>query len=215
MNYSTNKQLNIKPYPFALLLALCISTSYAQRLRFKALSRFEKGWVVFHPFAALKVKKYFPQINEVYQQVKQAAELDSFENGGKLDAFRHTYTMAFLARKIKPKKIHKLGIAHEKGNHLDFIKGRTEEGEWPDSVSCTMDLQNNEIGIKIAAECKVHPFDKQALKNKVIEAIKTGQACYIKRNAQGNYLSCTNEIILPEKWKGKWNVPKCLVPTSL
>ncbi len=218
MNYSTKNYSTIgrvKLYLPVLLSALCCSTLYAQQLSFKKLSRFEKRWVVFHPFAALTVKKYFPEMNEVYQQVKQTIELDSFENGGKLDAFRHTYTMAFLAQKIKPEKIRKLGIAHEKGNRLDFIKKRREEGEWPDSVSCAMDLQNNELGIKIAAEWKVRPFDKQALKNKVVEAIKAGKACYIKRNTQGNYISCTNEIILPENWKDKWNVPKCLVPTSL
>ena len=197
-----------KIFLLTLLLVVGYNRIVAQQIKLSQLSKYEKRWVLFHPIAALKIKKNYSRIIEVYQQVKQQAELDTFENGGKLDAFRHTYVMASLVQKINSKKIRKLGIAHEKGNQLDFMKHKLEEGELADSISCEMDLLNNEIGIGIGKECKKQQCDQQALKSKVIEAIKSGKTFYLKRNTDGKYLTCTGELILPEKWKDTWNIPK-------
>ncbi len=74
------------------------------------LSRSEIQWVLTHPFAAIKVKKISKHAFSIYHLSAIKFELDSFTNGGKLDAFRHTFFMAAFAQKVKPKKIKKLGI---------------------------------------------------------------------------------------------------------
>ena len=68
------------------------------------ISKYEKSWAVFHPFTALKIKKELTIAMKVYAEVRSSKLLDTLENGGKLDAFRHTYTMAYLSRKIKSSK---------------------------------------------------------------------------------------------------------------
>jgi hypothetical protein len=176
-------------------------------------SRYEKRWAFFHPFAALKVKKIYKNCRPIYDEVKKTNTLDGFENGGKLDAFRHVFFMAAFSQKIGVKKLRKLGIAHEKGNHLNFLKSIKEEGELADSLSSVMDLKNNELGFKIGSQNK--KLGLPGLKNKVIETIKKGEAVYFKRNASGNYLSCDDIEINLQEYKGKWFIPKCLIPTNL
>jgi hypothetical protein len=196
------------------LLLLFIQSAYTQpayQKTFGTLSRPEKKWVFFHPLCALKVKKLTNKALLVVNEVKTKKELDQFENGGKLDAFRHAYTMAFLAQKIPARKLRKLGAAHEKGNYSDFKKGKTENGELPDSLSCVMDLKNNEVGFEAGKKNK--KLDAASLKNIIIQKIKDGECVMIKRNSKGNYLSCDGTEIFADDWKEKWYVPKCLIPT--
>jgi hypothetical protein len=183
---------------------------FSQKL--SARSRYEKRWAFVHPFAAIKVRKVYKKCLPVYQEIKNTNALDKYKNGGKLDAFRHSFFMAAFAQKIKVKKIRKLGIAHEKGNHSNFLKGITEEGELADSLSCEMDLKNNELGFRIGHENKTIELFKLA--DLVITEIRKGEALYFKRNYSGNYLTCEGEIIKLEDYKGKWSVPKCLIPTD-
>ena len=175
-------------------------------------SRYEKCWAFTHPFAALKVKKIYKTCVPIYEEVKKIKALDTFENGGKLDAFRHTFFMAAFARKIKTKKIRKLGMAHEKGNYAHFLKNIKEEGELADSLSTVMDLKNNELGFKIGSTNKKR--DLSELKDLVTEEIKKGEAVYFKRNSSGQYLNCNGETILLENYKNKWFIPKCLIRTN-
>lgn len=177
------------------------------------ISRYEIRWAFFHPFASIKIKRILPEAMAVYADVKQQHLLDSFENGGKLDAFRHTYVMAFLARDIKPKKLYKLGIAHERGNKRQFEKKHVlEDGERPDSLSCEMDLRNNEVGITLGKSNS--SLSKEELKVLVIQEIKKGTTWYIKRNQSGKYVTCNDEIIQFELYKSKWYIPKCLIRTD-
>lgn len=174
-------------------------------------SCYEKRWAVFHPFAALKVKCIYKRCMPLYLEARKHPALDTISNGGKLDAFRHAFFMAAFSQKIKARKVRKLGIAHEKGNYRDFLKGIKEEGEIPDSLSTVMDLFNNELGIKIGRENK--KLELAELKNKVMEEIKSGKALYFKRDAHG-YLSCSGERIPPGDYTGKWYIPKCLIATN-
>lgn len=176
-------------------------------------SSYEKCWAFTHPFAALKVKKIYKQCLPYYEEVKKNNLLDAFENGGKLDAFRHTFFMAAFSQKIKTKKIRKLGIAHEKGNYAHFLKNIKEDGKLADSLSTVMDIKNNELGFKIGSVNKKK--DLRDLKDVVIEEIKKGETVYFKRNSSGQYLNCNGEIILLENYKNKWSIPKCLIASNL
>lgn len=176
------------------------------------ISKYEFRWAFWHPFAALKVKHRLPKAMEMYKEVKQAKRLDTLEFGGKLDAFRHAFTMACLAQHIKVKKLRKLGIAHEKGNKRQFKKLKLEFGERADSLACEMDLRNNEAGFAIGS---THKKETMAdLKLIVLTQIQAGKAWYLKRNADYNYLSCGGQVIDLKAWAGIWAVPKCLIRTN-
>lgn len=176
------------------------------------ISKYEKKWAAFHPFAALKIRNQLPHAMMVYAKVKQSKVLDTLESGGKLDAFRHVYTMAYLSRTIASSKLRKLGKAHEKGDKLLFLKSKDEFGERPDSLACEMDLRNNELGLTIGG---VNKFGSdEELMQFVIRAIKAGEAWYLKRNTSHQYVDCDGKILHFVDYKGKWAIPKCLIPTN-
>ncbi len=172
----------------------------------------ELCWALQHPFAALKVKKIRNKADRIYNEATVKTELDSLSSGGKLDAFRHTFYMAVFAQKIKIKKLRKLGIAHEKGNYKQFLKNGTENGERADSLANVMDLNNNELGLKIGSANKKISLDE--LKQRVIKEIKAGHALIMKRNKENRYVDCNGMVIDPKLYTGKWFVPKCLVPSD-
>jgi hypothetical protein len=179
---------------------------------FVSRSFHEKKWALFHPFAALKIKKLYKSCRVYYLEVKKANVLDTFESGGKLDAFRHVFFMAGFSQKIKAKKVRKLGVAHEKGNYIHFKKGIKEEGEIPDSLSTVMDLYNNETGIRIGVENK--GLDLASLKEKVLEEMKLGKVLYFRRNRNGDYLDCDGNLIRLDDYQKKWFIPKCMIDTG-
>ena len=190
-----------------LLLIAFLGSMYGQK-PFKE----ELFWSIWHPIAAFKVKKLYSKAYEIYNHPNTKIELDNYNNGGKLDAFRHVYFMSVLSQKIKVKKLRKLGIAHEKGNYRQFKNHQNEEGERPDSLGNVMDLINNELGFKIGSENKKNSLGE--LKEIVITEIKNGKSVIIKRNKHGMYVECDNKIIDMQLYKGKWFVPKCLVPSN-
>lgn len=165
-------------------------------------------WALGHPFAALKMKKIKKKSDIIYNQTDIKTILDNYSSGGKLDAFRHVFFMAAFAQKIGINKLRKLGIAHEKGNYRQFLKHKNENGEMPDSLSSVMDLANNELGFEIGVAYKDLNLEK--LKELVIWKIKTGNASILKRNKQGSFVDCNNNIIDLKLYAGKWFVPKCL-----
>jgi hypothetical protein len=176
------------------------------------ISKYEYRWAIMHPFAAKKVQRHLKESMQIYLDVKKSKQLDTIESGGTLDAFRHTFTMAYLSRFVKEKKLRKLGNAHEKGNRYFFYKNHQEFGERADSLACVMDLRNNELGFEIGKKNKNTP--KEDLKNIIIEQIKAGNAWKLKKNSQNLYISCQNELILIENYKGNWFLPKCLVRSN-
>lgn len=193
------------------LVILSFSNSLlAQNVKsFFKLTRPEKCWVISHPFVAKRAYKATKHALLITQEIKKQNLLDTLENGGRLDAFRHAYWMAVLTHKIGAKKAWKLGKAHEKGNYIDYKRRKLEEGYMPDSVSMAMDFFNNKMGIEIG---KKHECDE--LKNAVISAILEGRMKIIYRDQKLNSLDCNGEILPYEQWIGKWKNNRCLVNSN-
>ena len=196
---------------FILIFIFCTCSCFAQKLAKR--SSYERRWAFAHPFAALKTKKIYRKCLPFYLEIKKAGSLDTCENGGKLDAFRHSYFMAAFTQKISVKKIRKLGMAHEKGNYKMFLKGIKEDGELADSLSTVMDLHNNELVFKIGP---AHPdLDYRKLRDQVAQQIFSGQSLFFKRNQRNQYVTCEGELIILDDYKGKWFIPKCLISSVL
>lgn len=203
------KSFYIKVFGSLLLLVFVTQELYCQH----DIGKYEYRWALWHPITALKIKQKLPTAMLVYKAVKSQKRLDTLENGGKLDAFRHTYVMAYLSKFVKVEKLKKLGIAHEKDNKLQFYKNKLEDGERPDSLACEMDLRNNALGFEIGKNFRNSVNDE--LLNAVIEHIKDGKAWYLKRNSENSYVTCENEVINMKFYLGSWFVPKCLISTNL
>lgn len=180
--------------------------------QFGSRSVYEKRWAFMHPFAAIKIKHIYKKGMIEYLLIKNEKLADVYENGGKLDAFRHVFFMAAFAQKINSKKVRQLGIAHEKGNYLNFMKKQYEHGEIPDSLSTVMDLYNNEIGIEIGKNRRKNSMT--ALREEVLKEMADGKMLYFKRTIAGDYLNCQGEMIDLKKFEGKWFIPKCLIHSN-
>lgn len=167
-------------------------------------------WAFRHPIAAVKVKMISKRCYAIYKTDREIRlTLDTFSNGGKLDAFRHIFFMAAFAQKVNARKVKQLGIAHEKGNYRNFKRSKKEDGELADSLSTVMDLKNNDVGIEIGKQFKKAPLD--SLKLIVIKELKAGKGVIIRRRRDGLYTDCNGNIIDLPTYKGKWYVPKCIV----
>jgi hypothetical protein len=176
-------------------------------------SFYEIKWAFFHPVAAMKVKKIYRKATAIYKESAIRQQLDNYNSGGKLDAYRHVFFMAAFAQKVKTKKLRKLGIAHEKYNYKQFLKGKNEEGELPDSLSSVMDLHNNEIGFEIGRSDK--KIELKELSEKCIASIKDGKALIFKRDLNGKYLTCEGKLVEIPIEKKSWGIKKCLINSSL
>lgn len=203
------KSLCYKAVLNALILVLVNTKVFSQH----AISKYEYRWALAHPISAISIKKHLSQAMLIYKEVKSKKILDTLENGGKLDAFRHAFTMAYLTRYVKVKNLKKLGIAHEKGNKAQFFHHFLEFGERSDSLACEMDLKNNIRGFEIGEKNK-NVLIKE-LMNEVIYEIKTGNLFYLKRNDSNFYVNCQNEPINLTLYADKWFIPKCLIKTNL
>lgn len=200
-----------------LLLCTCLlvpGLSFSQNTKKykRHISGPEFWWAAGHIFIAHKAFRITRKCLAVTDSVKQSNELDRDSQGGQLDAFRHSYWMARLAQKINPRKAQKLGIAHEKGNYIDFKKHRTEDGILPDKISSAMDLYNNERGLNVGFQNR--RVDADSLRMLIIKAIKNGEMITIYKDKEGNYLQCNDSLINLSDYINTWNIPKCLVPSS-
>lgn len=180
--------------------------------KFRQLSRPEKWWVMTHPFVAKKALKLTRSALVVTDSMHKVGIVGHDIAGGKLDAFKHSYWMATMTQGIGARKARKLGKAHEKGNKLEFRKRKLEEGILPDSVSCAMDLWNNEQGIALGRRYKKENL--HTLRKALIISIEAGEMQIIRKDDQGNYLDCSGKPIDMGLWRGKWGVPKCLVASN-
>jgi hypothetical protein len=196
---------------FCLVMIVCFC--FQSALAIPKTSRYEFWWAFGHPFAALKVKHIYKKLKPFYNETELKLQLDNYSSGGKLDAFRHVFYMAAFAQKIKPKKVLKLGKAHEKTNYLQFKRNKNEEGALADSISGVMDLRNNEIGIKLGSENKKIGLDE--LKQKVLTLVKEEKAYYILIDSQGRFLDCNTHVIDLNLYKRKWFIPKCLLKRNV
>ena len=187
----------------------------AQESTFKKFMKMhcpEKMWVITHPFVAKKAWAITQHARQLASEMINDPDLDGDYSGGQIDAFRHGYWMASLSQKIGKQRAYKLGVAHEKGNRIDYEKRKNEEGILPDSVSCEMDLRNNKVGIQIGHENKnAAPVELQLL---IKQAILEGLFWKIKKTTDGRFLDANRNVLSEEDWKGKWTNPKTLVPST-
>lgn len=179
--------------------------------QFKKMSRYEKRWVIFHPFLAVQLKSISKTCYSFYNAPSVRQQLDTFSNGGLLDAFRHTFFMAAFAQRFSIKKLRRLGEAHEKGNYQQFLKRQAEDGEVPDSIGSVMDLYNNELGFTIGKQHAKNTIEE--LVRICILALQNQQGLMVKRNTNGFYVDETNNLLKPEQYLLRWKTAKCLVKT--
>ncbi|PLX03484.1 MAG: hypothetical protein C0594_10340 [Marinilabiliales bacterium] len=116
-----------------------------------------------------------------------------------------------MCQQINFKKSEKLGIAHEKGNYLDFKKRQMEDGSVPDSVSCEMDLRNNSVGITIFKNNQ--DLSQKSIINLLIQEILNGKLWIMYKDKQGTYYNCKGEPI--QSIDKKWNTQRCLAPSNI
>lgn len=195
------------------IISIFFSTNVtAQGDGFFKLSTPVKLWILTHPFSACKAKKIAETARMKADELKKDIRLDGLENGGQIDAFRHSYWMALMAQRFNCRRAFRLGKAYEKGNERDFKKGNQEEGELPDSVSIAMDLYNNCVGVHIGFE---NPdASEKELAEVVIKKILDGELLIVKRHRSGSFLSCDDQVIGNNEWQGKWNNQRCLVKSN-
>ena len=201
-----------KPFILVFLIILFCFNLTAQESVYKSFRKLscpEKSWVIFHSFVANKAFRISVHAREKTTEIKLQHLLFGIGNGDQLDAFRHTYWMAMLAKEIGERKSKKLGIAHEKGNYNAFKKGKLEDDILPDKISSEMDLFNNEVGLEISKTST--DFNLVAI---VIETIKNGHCKIVKTDIHGNFLDIENNIIPTTELKGKWENKKVLVESN-
>ena len=193
-----------------LLILFCGFQSIVAQSSFRKLSRPEKCWVIFHPSKAKKAKKVTKEVQVVVDSIKKSGVIGTDNNGGNLDAFKHAYWMACLTLEIGSKQSLKLGRAHEKGNYLQYKKRLLEDAFLPDSISSVMDLRNNVFGVSVFGNCK--NVSRITVQKKIMDGLANGKLTVIKKDEEGNFLTCDGAVINMQIWKGKWGIPKCLIP---
>ncbi|MCW3105266.1 MAG: hypothetical protein JWO09_3706 [Bacteroidetes bacterium] len=197
---------------FIFILSSAPSVAQSALHKFRKLSRPEKCWVLAHPFRAKKAMRITAEVLAVVDTVKSSGIIGTDIAGGKLDAFKHAYWMASLSCGIGRKQAKKLGMAHEKGNYLQYKKRELEDSILPDSVSCLMDKKNNEAGLSAVRINPVSPLGN--IKIMLLKKAEAGYLYTIKKDAKGNYVRCDDSPIDMNEWQGKWNIPKCLITFS-
>lgn len=192
---------------------LCLTSTALAQSKLSAFFRLsgpEKTWTLLHPFKAGRAWNITRETSELVKTYQQLSVLDTFHHGGKIDAFRHTYWMARVCQTIGPKAALKLGKAHERGNYRQFRKGKGEDGTLQDSTACVMDLRNNEAGITLGNQHRTAALDSIAML--VIDLINAGNLTILKRNAEGQLVTCEGLIVkLPVGRKRAWALPYCLL----
>ncbi|CAL2080149.1 conserved hypothetical protein [Tenacibaculum sp. 190524A05c] len=180
--------------------------------KFKKLSSPKKWWVILHPFKAKKALLISKDVHKVSDSIRKSNLLDGDHSGGQVDAFRHAYWMARLKEEIGTSAARSLGKAHEKENYLMYKKRKLEEGIVPDEISSEMDLFNNDVGLSLTTKGNKTP--RKGLIYRVINAVLEGKMKVIKKDKNGNFLTCKGDIINPKLLKGKWKNTKCLVSSN-
>jgi len=197
---------------FLLPFASISQTKPKTCTQFKKISCPEKLWAIQHIFVAKKAWRITQYVRLLTDSIQKTNTLDGDANGGQVDAFRHAFWMASLSQKMRWRKAYRLGKAHEKGNYLDYKKHRMEDGSFPDKISSTMDLWNNEVGLQIAKTYA--EISSDSLQRIVVEYILNGKMKIVKKNAKAQYLDINGDIIENELLKGKWENAKVLTNSA-
>ena len=180
----------------------------------KRVSRPEKIWSVTHPFKAKKVLRCARRAQFVTDSLGQANVITD-KNGGQLDAFRHAYWMALLINEgLRETVVRKVGERHERGNYLDFRKGKMEDSARADSMMCVMDLRNNASGITIGKQYR-DGDKKLSLIELILKNIWNGELAIMSKNAKGEYLDRNGDVIVLSRYAGVWAIPKHIVKSDM
>lgn len=196
----------------ALLLIVLSIQLNAQSKAFKNLGGAEKLWVVFHPFSAKKAYRLSQKTLHVTDSIQPYLRQQFNGSGSKLDAFKHAYWMSLLSSQIGPKRALWLGKAHEKKNKKDFENSRVEDGSQIDQMTIQMDLENNELGVRVGKYCK--KCTKEKLRDSILEALESGELKIIRHNYSGQFLDDNNQVIPNKEWQGKFENKRNLVPSN-
>lgn len=188
------------------------SCSPKLRQSFHKVSKPEKTWTFFHLFKAKRAYLISKETEKIKDSIANIGNIGIDNNGGHLDAFKHSYWMARLSQSIGKRAAFSLGKAHEKGNYKTFEKHKLEDGFLPDKPSTEMDLFNNLVGINIGNSNK--KASKKELIQQLLDSIQSGQLRILSKDNLGNFLDCQGQIILLDSLKHKWNTKKCLVSSD-
>lgn len=180
--------------------------------QFFDLSFPEKKWVLAHPLKAKKALLYTDLAKDVADSLKGSKVLDKDMNGGQLDAFRHAYWMALMAKTFSFDAAMKMGEAHEKSNKAMFYKLTTNENRMMDKAACKMDLMNNLLGYQFA---KNNPqLNDVQLINELINEAQRGGLVILKKHHSGQYLDEFGCIIPESEWLNKWQNNKVVIASN-
>lgn len=199
-----NQPLN--PFRVFLLTFLVSATSLLSQ------TREEYTWAIVHPIVALKVNKAKHTVDTLYARYVNLALPDSFDRGGKLDAFRHVLYMSVFTQKSRVKAVRKLGEAHERANLRVFKKNKEQLGDLADEIFSEMDLINNEVGFLIGPANKTASL--QEVVEIVLQTINDGKAKIVLRNCQGGYVGCEQLTPVSSGVRIAVSNKKCLVPSN-
>ena len=202
-----------KNYLYIVLLFFNFSIfSQSNWKKFKELSPPMRMWVILHPFKANKASEISEKTQQVADSIKKTSLLDGDASGGQVDAFRHAFWMASLRQEIGRNAARSLGKSHEKENYRTYKKRKLEDGLVPDKIATTMDLFNNNLGLSLTK--KGGKISTNSLIYRVINEIYFGKLKVIKKDSDGNFLTCNNKPISQKYLKGKWKNNKCLVNSN-
>lgn len=197
---------------FSLLTTIPI-ISYAQNIKqFFSASAKEKCWFITHPFSISKTLKIKKVVLQKTDSIIENNILDTIRAGGKADAFRHALWMSLMIQEMPERRARRLGIAHEKTNYKQFKKDKTEDGAYISKPFSDMDLQNNEIGIKIGLENKGKSTEK--LIDEIISRINAGELWILAKDNNDNIYTCDGEKIDIVQYKGIWETPICILKSN-
>lgn len=183
-------------------------------VHYSDLSSNEKHWAMFHPRAAKKVKKIIPAVRSDVRLKMTENKIDSLIHGGQADAYRHALWMALTAKHIGDKKARRVGQMHEESNKQHFYNSVKEDNALQDSMSCQMDLLNNDLGIAYGIGYKDKSDDE--IKELVLNGILAGEFFMLFRNKKNEFLDCEGNVVSNENRiaEKRWYLPYCLVPTN-
>lgn len=196
----------LNPFRVYLLTLLLSSASLLSQ------TREEYAWAIMHPIVALKVNKAKNRVDTLYNRYVKLALPDSFDRGGKLDAFRHVLYMSVFTQTSRVKAVRKLGEAHERANLRNFKKNKSELGDLADEIFSEMDLINNELGFIIGSSHKTATL--QEVVEIVLQQISIGKAKIVLRNCMGAFVGCEQLTPVSSGVRVAAGNKKCLVPSN-
>ena len=203
----------LKKLGYLMLLVVFSNCSASLKASYSKLSKPEKTWIFFHPFKAKKAYAISMETARIKDSIKELNVVGKDNNGGQLDAFKHSYWMARLTQGIGKRAALSLGKAHEKGNYQSFKKHRLEDGLLPDKPSTDMDLHNNQVGINIGK--RFIDDSKYKIVDIIVDSIRDGKMRILAKNDKGEFLDCNHKKIPLDSLRGKWNTKKCLIPSNI